>query len=171
MTQRFPKVLIFIAMTCIVLAGPANLGLAKVLSNGDQVPLFALESIQGQRVDLAQHIGSEVIVLGLFHICEPCRNQAMELQTLLEAVKGEKVLVVGVNVSGDSRASVMEYLNSFPQKVSFPYLLDPNRIVEGLFSVKSTPIVYIIDRKGMIQFKGSSVPGRVLHQEVVKLLS
>ncbi|HLB01709.1 MAG TPA: TlpA disulfide reductase family protein [Nitrospiria bacterium] len=171
MTQRFLKFLIFIVMTYIVLAGPENLGLAKVLSNGDQAPSFALESIQGQRVDLAQHIGSEVIVLGLFHICEPCMNQAMELQVLLEAVKGEKVLVVGVNASGDSRASVMEYLNSFPRKVSFPYLLDPNRIVEGLFSIKSTPIVYIIDRQGMIRFKGSSIPANVLLGEVAKLLS
>ena len=170
MTQRFLKFLSLIAMIHMVLVGPESLGLAKVLSNGDQAPLFALESIQGQRVDLAQHIGSEVIVLGLFHICEPCRNQAMELQTLLEAVKGQKVLVVGVNVSGDSRASVAEYLNSFPRKVSFPYLLDTNRIVEGLFSIKSTPIVYIIDRQGMIRFKGSSVPVKVLHEEVAKLL-
>ena len=81
MTRRLLKFVILITMLNMALIGPQSLGLAKVLNYGDKAPLFALESIQGQRVDLAQHIASEVIVLGLFHICEPCRNQAMELQT------------------------------------------------------------------------------------------
>jgi cytochrome c biogenesis protein CcmG/thiol:disulfide interchange protein DsbE len=171
MPRRFLRFVIFIAMMNLILLGPVVLSLAKVLNQGDKAPLFALESVQGQKVDLAQHIGSEVIVLGLFHICEPCMNQAMELETLIQSFKGKKILVVGVNASGDPKPAVLEYLNSFPQKVSFPYLVDPARTVEGLFSVKVTPIVYIIDRQGIIRFKGSSVPAQILQKEVSKLLS
>jgi peroxiredoxin len=80
-------------------------------------------------------------------------------------------LVVGVNAAGDPKPAVMEYLNSFPRKVNFPYLVDPARTVEGLFSVKVTPIVYIIDQQGIIRFKGSSVSAQILQKEVLKLLS
>jgi hypothetical protein len=98
-------------------------------------------------------------------------EQAMEMETLLQSVKGKKVLVVGVNVSGDSKAAVMDYLVRFPRKENFPYLVDPARAVEGLFSIRSTPIVYIIDRQGVVRFKGSSVPAQILQKEVLKLLS
>jgi cytochrome c biogenesis protein CcmG/thiol:disulfide interchange protein DsbE len=171
MTQRLVKLLMLMGMIYLLLLGPAVLGLAKVLNNGDQAPVFTLDSVQGPNIDLAQHIGSEVIVVGLFHICEPCMKQAMEMEALLQSVKGKKVLVVGVNASGDSKAAVLDYLSKFPRKVNFPYLVDPTRTVEGLFSVRSTPIVYIIDRQGVIRFKGSSVPAQVLEKEVLKLLS
>ncbi|MCI0529915.1 MAG: TlpA family protein disulfide reductase [Nitrospira sp.] len=170
MVQRLVKLLMLVGMLYLVLLGSVVLSLAKVLNNGDKAPVFALDSVQGPKLDLAQHIGSEVIVVGLFHICEPCMEQAMEMEALLQSVKGRKVLVVGVNAAGDSKTAVMDYLNKFPQKVSFPYLVDPARTVEGLFSIKATPIVYIIDRQGIIRFKRSSVPAQVLEKEVLKLL-
>jgi hypothetical protein len=49
--------------------------------------------------------------------------------------------------------------------------VDPARTVEGLFSIRATPMVYIIDRQGVIRFKGSSVPAQILEKEVLKLLS
>ncbi len=171
MAQRLVKLLMLIGMLYLVLLGPVVLSLAKALNNGDKAPVFALDAVQGPKVDLARHIGSEVIVVGLFHICEPCMEQAMEMETLIQSVKGKKVLVVGVNAAGDSKAAVVNYLNKFPRKVSFPYLVDPARTVEGLFSIRATPIVYIIDRQGVIRFKGSSVPAEILQKEVLKLLS
>lgn len=171
MGQKLLKIPMFMGILYLVLIGPVVLSLAKVLNNGDKAPVFALDSVQGPKVDLAQHIGSEVIVVGLFHICEPCMEQAMEMETFLQSVKGKKVWVVGINASGDSKSAVMEYLNTFPRKVSFSYLVDPARTVEGLFSIRATPIVYIIDRQGTIRFKGSSVPAQILEKEVLKLLS
>ncbi len=171
MAQRLVKLLMLTGILYLVLLGPTFLSLAKVLNDGDKAPVFALDSVQGPKVDLAQHIGSEVIVMGLFHICQPCMEQAMEMETFLQSVKGKKVLVVGVNASGDSKTAVMDYLSKFPRKVSFPYLVDPARTVEGLFSIRATPMVYIIDRQGVIRFKGSSVPAQVLEKEVLKLLS
>jgi cytochrome c biogenesis protein CcmG/thiol:disulfide interchange protein DsbE len=171
MPQRLAKLLMFIGIFDLLLLGPAFLSTAKVLNDGDKAPIFALDSVQGPKVDLAQYIGSAVIVVGLFHICEPCMEQAMEMETLFQSMKNKKVFLVGVNASGDSKAAIMDYLNKFPQRVSFPYLLDPTRTVEGLFNIRATPMVYIIDRQGVIRFKGSSVPAEVLEKEVLKLLS
>ena len=97
-------------------------------------------------------------------------NQAMELQKVYEKNK-DNVAVIGVNASGDSRRDVQEYLNSFPTKVSFPYLLDPEHTTEKLFSVRATPVVYIIDKEGVIRFKGSSRPAQELQRVVDGILN
>jgi len=143
---------------------------AAVLKIGDKAPGFSLTSMTGEKVSLYDAKGSKVVILGLFHICEPCMNQAMELQKVYEKNK-DKVTVIGVNASGDSKRDVQEYLNSFPVKVNFPYLLDPEHTTEKLFSVRATPVVYIIDKEGVIRFKGSSRPSQELQRVVDGILN
>lgn len=143
---------------------------AAVLKIGDKAPGFSLTSMNGEKVSPSDAKGSKVVILGLFHICEPCMNQAMELQKIYEKNK-DKVAVIGVNASGDSKHDVQEYLNSFPAKVSFPYLLDPEHTTEKLFSVRATPVVYIIDKEGVIRFKGSSRPAQELQRVVEGILN
>src|SRR2546426_9668975 len=63
---------------------------------GDPAPNFTLETLDGQTVSLAQYKG-KVVVLGLFHICEPCLIQGTELQKVHEAFQGKNVQVLGVN--------------------------------------------------------------------------
>ncbi len=148
----------------------SSVAFAAVLKIGDKAPSFSLTSMIGEKVSLSDAKGSKVVILGLFHICEPCMNQAMELQKIYEKNK-DKVSVIGVNASGDSKRDVQEYLNSFPAKVNFPYLLDPEHTTEKLFSVRQTPVVYIIDKEGVIRFKGSSRPAQELQGVVDGILN
>lgn len=147
-----------------------SVAFAAVLKIGDKAPSFSLTSMIGEKISLSDAKGSKVVILGLFHICEPCMNQAMELQKIYEKNK-DKVAVIGVNASGDSKRDVQEYLNSFPTKVSFPYLLDPEHSTEKLFSVRQTPVVYVIDKEGVIRFKGSSRPAQELQRVVEGILN
>ncbi len=125
---------------------------AAVLQTGDPAPDFILTAMTGEKVQLSALKGN-LVVLGLFHICEPCRQQATILQQVQKKNPGLKI--VGVNASGDSREDVQDYLNSFETKVTFPYLLDPGKQVEKLYSVRATPNVYILDRDGIVRFKGA----------------
>lgn len=143
---------------------------AAFLKIGDKAPNFSLNSMNGEKIGLSDNKGSKVVLLGLFHICEPCMNQAMELQKIYEK-KNDKVGVIGVNASGDSKRDVQEYLNNFPTKVTFPYLLDPEHTTERLFSVRATPIVYIIDKDGVIRFKGSSTSAKDLQRVIDGILN
>jgi len=170
MVQRFLTLLTLTLMINLISGNFEGQVLAEVLAEGDRIPIFSLKSVDGQEIDMAYHVGTQIIVLGLFHICKPCMSQAMELQVLLESDVGPLIKVVGINIAGDSKTSVTKYINKFPQKISFPYLLDPERIVEGLFVARFTPIVYIIDRAGRIRFRGSSVPAQVLRNEIKKIL-
>ena len=125
-------------------------GLFKV---GEKAPSFALTAITGETVGLDANKG-KVVVLGLFHICEPCMMQGTALQKVSEMTKGKAVAVLGVNSSGDSKKSVGEFLSAFPVKVTYPYLLDPNKVTDKLYGGgKFIPNVYVIDQQGVIRWQ------------------
>lgn len=120
---------------------------------GEKAPSFALNAITGEAVSLDTYKG-KVIVLGLFHICDPCMMQGTNLQKVYEAVKGKNVAVIGVNSSGNSKKDVGEFLSAFPVKVTYPYLLDPGKITDKLYGGgKFIPNVYVIDQEGVIRWQ------------------
>ena len=120
---------------------------------GQPAPTFKLTSVKGERVSLADLKG-KVVVLGLFHICEPCLIQSTNLQKVHEATKGKNVAVIGVNSSGDTKADILEFLSMFPLKITYPYLTDPDQITDKLYGGgRFIPNVYILDQQGVIRWQ------------------
>lgn len=142
---------------------------------GEKAPMFTLTSITGETISL-ESLKGKVVVLGLFHICEPCLMQGTNLQKVYEATRGKDVAVVGVNSSGDSQKAVTEFLSEFPVKITYPYLIDPKKITDKLYGGgRFIPNVYIIDRDGIIRWQrvgNMDLAGpEVILQEVEKLLA
>ena len=160
--------LAFIAVAHLALAA----GFFKV---GEKAPSFALTAITGETVGLDTYKG-KVVVLGLFHICDPCMMQGSTLQKVSEITKGKDVAVIGVNSSGNSKKEVGEFLSAFPVKVTYPYLLDPNKVTDNLYGGgKFIPNVYVIDQQGVIRWQrvgNMDLAGEaVIVAEVEKLLA
>ncbi len=147
---------------------------AGLFKLGEKAPIFALTSVSGEAVSL-DTLKGKVVVLGLFHICEPCMMQGSNLQKVHEATKGKNVAVVGVNSSGNSKEDVTEFLAQFPVKVTYPYLLDPKKVTDKLYGGgKFIPNVYVIDQSGTIRWQrvgNMDLAGaEVILQEIEKLL-
>ena len=145
---------------------------------GEPAPNFSLTSLTGETVSLDQYKG-KVVVLGLFHICKPCLIQGTNLQRVHEATQGKNVAVVGVNSSGDSQGDVKEFLGTFPVKVTYPYLTDPEQQTDKLYGGgKFIPNVYVIDQQGVIRWQrvgnfftdGTLAGHEMIVAEVEKLL-
>ena len=138
----------------VMCAGLAGMVSAKSFFKvGEPAPTFTLTSLNGEPVSL-DSLKGKVVVLGLFHICEPCMMQGTNLQKVYEATRGKDVAVVGVNSSGDSKKAVSQFLSQFPVKVTYPYLIDPGKTTDKLYGGgKFIPNVYIIDREGVIQWQ------------------
>jgi cytochrome c biogenesis protein CcmG/thiol:disulfide interchange protein DsbE len=142
----FITLMLFVAWTVVVSA-------KSFFKIGEKAPNFTLTSLDGQTVSL-ESLRGKVVVLGLFHICEPCMMQGTNLQKVYEATRGKDVAVVGVNSSGDSQKAVTEFLSQFPVKVTYPYLIDPKKTTDKLYGGgKFIPNVYVIDRDGVIQWQ------------------
>jgi cytochrome c biogenesis protein CcmG/thiol:disulfide interchange protein DsbE len=148
------KRMIFVLGAVLATIFAAHLVLAAGLFKvGEKAPSFALTAITGETVGLDANKG-KVVVLGQFHICEPCMMQGTALQKVSEMTKGKAVAVLGVNSSGDSKKSVGEFLSAFPVKVTYPYLLDPNKVTDKLYGGgKFIPNVYVIDQQGVIRWQ------------------
>jgi cytochrome c biogenesis protein CcmG/thiol:disulfide interchange protein DsbE len=142
---------------------------------GEKAPAFTLTAVTGETVSLESYRG-KVIVLGLFHICDPCLVQGSALQKVHEASKGKNVVVIGVNSAGNSKKEVGEFLSAFPVKVTYPYLLDPDQTTDKLYGGgRFIPNVYIIDQNGVIRWQrvgNMDLAGAdVIVAEVEKLLA
>jgi len=162
------KRLFAISVTACFLLIVAGLAFAATVPMvGDKAPDFSLTAIKGEKVTLSQYKGS-VVVLGLFHICDPCMNQATELQKLLNEGK-TKAVFLGVNTAGDTKEDVLTYLNQFKTKITFPYMLDPAQDVNKKYMQRLMPTVIIIDGEGVIRFRGSTSPKDVLLSEIKKI--
>jgi peroxiredoxin len=120
---------------------------------GEKAPSFALNAITGEAVSLDAYKG-KVVVLGLFHICDPCMMQGTNLQKVFETTQGKNVAVLGVNSAGNSKKDVGEFLSAFPVKITYPYLLDPAKVTDKLYGGgKFIPNVYVIDQSGVIRWQ------------------
>lgn len=160
------NILSILLIISVFLVHPAWAASPKV---GDAAPDFSLNSIQGQSHTLSDLKG-KVILVGLFHICVPCMNQAMEFEKVRNALGEDKLVILGINTSGDSKHAVQDYLAGFPKPVHFPYLLDPGQAVNKAYIQRDMPTVLIIDSKGVIKARSPSVGADQLIPYLKKLL-
>ncbi len=142
---------------------------AGALSQGEQAPAFSLKSMDGKKVALSDFKG-KVVVIGMFHICVPCMNQAMEFNKVRKQLSEDQVVVLGINTNGDSREAVAQYLSKFPEKVEFPYLTDPEKGVYKSYSQRDMPTVLIIDQKGILNARAPAVGADQLVPYIKKML-
>ena len=148
---------------------------AGLFQVGEKAPSFTLTALTGETVSLETYKG-KVVVLGLFHICDPCLVQGSALQKVYESTQGKQVAVLGVNSSGNAKREVGEFLSGFPVKVTYPYLLDPAKVTDKLYGGgKFIPNVYVIDQHGVIRWQrvgNMDLAGAdVIMAEVEKLLA
>ncbi len=146
-----------------------GLAMAKAPVAGDKAPDFSIQSMDGKSVSLSDFKG-KVVLVGMFHICVPCRNQAMELEKVRASLSSDKLAIIGINTAGDSKEAVTKYLNGFPSKVNFPYYLDPDMTVHKAYIQRDMPTVLIIGPDGDLLARTPSVGADQLIPYLKKLL-
>jgi len=161
MPKIFFSLMIMILMACPVFAGAP--------SPGDQAPDFSLKSMEGKEVALSNFKG-KVVLIGMFHICVPCMNQAMEFNKVRKQFGEDKVVILGINTNGDTKEAVSKYLSKFPEKVQFPYLIDPGKEVYKSYSQRDMPTVLIVDQKTNLKARTPAVSADQLTNYIKKML-
>ena len=164
-TMRKIRALIVILLIAVI---PASAFGARP-SAGDKAPGFSLKTLDGKQISLSKFKG-KVVLIGMFHICVPCMNQAMEFNKVRDKLDENQVVILGINTNGDSKDAVTKYLSKFPQKVRFPYLIDPVKSFYQDYLQRDMPTVLIVDKKGILNARSPSVGADQLVPYLKKLL-
>ncbi|MDQ6627761.1 MAG: TlpA family protein disulfide reductase [Pseudomonadota bacterium] len=112
-------------------------------------PDFTLRTMTGPNLRLGEQRGRVVMVNFWATWCGPCREEMPQLNRLYERYKAAGFVLLGVNVDEDSRkaAEVAAKLG-----VTFPVLLDSDKIVSKLYDLNTMPSTVIIDREGKVRY-------------------
>ena len=112
-------------------------------------PDFTLRSMTGPNMRLGEQRGRVVMVNFWATWCGPCREEMPQLNRLYERYKSAGFVLLGVNVDDDSHkaADVAAKLG-----VTFPVLLDSDKVVSRLYDLSTMPSTVIIDRDGKVRY-------------------
>lgn len=113
---------------------------------GDEGFNFELEDLEGNFHQLSDYKG-EVVILNFFASwCEPCKEEAPELEKFHAEFKDEVNLLIVVK--GETKKAVRKYIDEIDSKVN--YIFDFNNNVSRSYGAVGQPETVIINEEGII---------------------
>ncbi len=147
-------------LLCGVLVSCASAGPSRVQSV--TLPALALQRPDGQASSFHEALGDCVAVIDLWATwCTACERERPKLARLDTAYRTQGLRVIGLNV-GESPSVVSAYLTLH----SLPYAiyLDPEFRVADALGDHELPTILVVDRKGRIVHRSSSLDAPTLSQ-------
>jgi len=130
------------------------------LDIGNLAPDFILKSLEGNEMQLSSFRGKKAVVVNFWATwCPPCREEMPAFEDIFVNNKDE-IIILGVDLQ-ESEKAIMDFLLEIP--VTYPLLLDPDKVVKALYNVFTQPVTYFIDKDGIIIDKkfGPLTPGEI----------
>ncbi|MDH4317383.1 MAG: TlpA family protein disulfide reductase [Desulfobulbaceae bacterium] len=148
------KIFKFIVIALLVLA-PAS---SFALSEGDSLPPFTTEDIDGNPVDLQEVIGKKPIMIVFWASwCPSCFFEVPKLNSLYDEFGPQGLEFYGVNV--DQNDSVNQALKFMAKaKMRYPVIYDTGSVITNNYEIPGVPTIMIVNKKGEITFKKNYVP-------------
>jgi peroxiredoxin len=130
---------------------PKPEGGAQDGTSGATATDFALDDVKGNRFQLSDHLGKEVILLDFWATwCDPCKAEMPHLVDIYKKNKDKGLLMVAISMDGpESLAQVRGDAQQL--HIPFPVVLDAeSRVVASYNPRRSAPYSVLIDRKGHV---------------------
>lgn len=119
---------------------------------GAEAPAYAAETLDGQRMGLAQLRGKPVLLNVWATWCHPCRQEIPALEQLHRTYGPRGLQVIGVSIdAGDQQQGIREFLGEYG--ASYPVWLDPDSEITTAFSTMGVPNTFLIGPEGQVLWK------------------
>lgn len=139
------------------------------LNVGQEAPPFQAETIQGEKLSLADQEGKIVILEFWATWCGPCKPEIPHLKSIDETYPNEKVQVIGISLDKDL-TKLGEFIAK--EEMKWPQIIQPeewNGVIAEKYNVSGIPRSYIIGPDGKILAK--DVRGKDLEDKIAELVS
>ncbi|MCX8024845.1 MAG: TlpA family protein disulfide reductase [Thermanaerothrix sp.] len=139
---------------------------------GFTAPQFALSTLDGETLDLAQ-IQTQVIILNFWATwCPPCRAEMPTFEHLSREFEPDQVLFIGVNATfQDDFSDIHQFAKE--NNITFPIVLDLDGKVSRAYQIQAFPTTFLLARDKSIRnmMIGGPVPAAWLRSEIEQILN
>ena len=136
----------FIAFTLLRTAPPDSLV-------GSKLPDFSLKQLGSDRNLTSQDLEGKAVVLNFWASwCDPCIEEAPDLQAAHAKYAGDDVVVLGINVQ-DSEQDALAFAKE--HRITYPMVRDPNLTLYRELGVRGLPETFFVNKEGVFIGVGS----------------
>jgi peroxiredoxin len=114
---------------------------------GELAPDFALKTLDGQTIQLSSLKGNGVLLNFWATWCEPCRREMPLMEEKYEILKNSGVEFLAVNIA-EPDIPVFSFVDRLG--ITFPILMDREKIITQLYGVGPLPSTFFIDKEGNV---------------------
>jgi cytochrome c biogenesis protein CcdA/peroxiredoxin len=140
---------------------PAPIGLAI----GERAPDFAVNSLDGDLIQLSELRGKVVLVNFWGTWCGPCIREMPELQALYDQ-QTENFTIIALATEPDTEELVRNF--QAEMGITFPLALDSGNAVNDIYGITSQPSTFILDQEGVILYKHF---GAITQEQISEVLA
>lgn len=147
-----------LAILLALLQGGNPLEPAEAAFVGERAPEFALQTLDQRPIGLQDFRGKQPLLLVFWATwCPACKEEIPKLKEVYAAYgpRGLGFLAVNVGIN-DSLQKATEYRKR--HGLPYPMAFDEGSRVTRAYRVVGTPTILIVDRQGIIRYRGAAVP-------------
>ncbi|MDH4162520.1 MAG: TlpA family protein disulfide reductase [Nitrospirota bacterium] len=155
-------------MVIVLLAALAGCTRQEKTAAISAAPDFTLKDLAGKAVHLGDLKGKVVLVEFWATWCPPCRESIPGMERLHKAYQGKGLVVLGVSMDTSGLDEIRSFAKEFG--ISYPVLRGDDEVA-AKYMVRAIPMVYIVNKDGMIakQYLGGAEEGD-LEKDIKSLL-
>jgi len=144
-------------------------GTLAVQAAGVTAPRFDLPGLDGKRYTESYLLGRPTLVVFWASWCPICQAEFPKLHELFEEARGRGLQVLAIGFSDDEE-SIRHYVDTHSDIFDFPILYDPKDDVAKRFGVVGTPMIYLVNKRGEIEYTTWLIEDPALKRKMETLL-
>lgn len=127
---------------------------------GESAAPFVTKDLNGNRIDLSEHIGQKAILLDFWSIyCSPCVREMPAVIDLYEKYNAMGLEVFGISLDSSFNARRLgKFIEGYERNIPYPIIHDARSEIRRLYGVDTLPTYVLVDTDGVIHllFVGAS---------------
>jgi peroxiredoxin len=133
---------------------------------GKKAAPFKLLTVDGKEIELESFAKDKVTLLVFGATwCPSCRHEIPLLKEFHTEFKDEGLNVLGIDIQ-ESAKKVKSLIKK--KGINYPVVLDSKADVARLYKVVGIPLNIVLDRNGVIEYKGNKFPDKELLKKLLQ---